>query len=175
MSIIGRMMNLKTEHNCSERMYDDMCTLMREALPQPNSMTSTFYDTKKQIAGLELPSETIDCCINGYMIYRGRTANARRCRTCSTTRWVRDDVGNRRIPRKQFIYLPIGPRLQRLYAVRVTVGEMRWHAEHHIEEGEMCHPSDLEAWQHFNATHQKFATEIRYVRIGFVYRRIQPF
>ena len=29
MSIIGRMTNLKTEHNCSERLYDDMCTLMR--------------------------------------------------------------------------------------------------------------------------------------------------
>ena len=129
------MTNLRTEHNCSERLYDDMCTLMREALPQPNSMTSSFYDTKKQIAGLGLPSERIDCCVNGCMIYWGRTANSRRCRTCSTTRWVRDDVGNRRIPRKQFIYLPIGPRLQRLYASRVTACEMRWHAEHHSEEG----------------------------------------
>ena len=43
MSIIGRMKNLK--------------------------MTSRFYDTKKQIAGLGLPSERIDCCINGCMIY----------------------------------------------------------------------------------------------------------
>ena len=70
----------------------------------------------------------------------GRTANASRCRTCSTTRLVREDVENRRIPRKQFIYFPIGPRLQWLYESRVTADEMRWHVEHHIEEGEMCHP-----------------------------------
>ena len=31
MSIIGRMMNLKTNYNCSGWIYDDICTLMREA------------------------------------------------------------------------------------------------------------------------------------------------
>ena len=156
------------------RMYDDKCTSMREALPQPNSMTSSFYDTKKQIARIGLPLERIDCCINGCMIYWGRTTNARRCRTCSTTRWVRDDFGNRRIPRKQFIYLPIGPRLQQLYASRVTACEMRWHVEQHIEEEKMCHLSNSEAWQHFNATHPEFA-EIRNVSLGLCTDRFNPF
>ena len=175
MSIIGRMANLKTDHNCSEKMYNDMCILMRKALPQPNSMTSSFYDTKKQITGLGLPSKRIDCCINGCMIYWGHSANARRCRTCSTTRWVREDVGNRRIPMKQFIYLLIGQRLQRLYVSRVTAGKIRWYAEHHIEKGEMCHPSDSEAWQHFNATHPEFAAEIRNVRFGLCTDGFNPF
>ena len=38
----------------------------------------------------------------------------------------------------------------------------------------MCHSSDSEAWQHFNATHPEFSTEIRNVRLSLC-RRIQPF
>ena len=55
-SITGRMTNLKTDHNCSQSMYNDMCTLMREDFPQPNSLTSSFYDTMKQLAEFGLQS-----------------------------------------------------------------------------------------------------------------------
>ncbi|CAO2825429.1 unnamed protein product [Amaranthus hypochondriacus] len=175
MSTIGKMMNLIVDHNCLERLYDELCTMMHETLPQPNLMPSSFNDTKKLIAGLGLQSENIDCCINGCMIYWGRTADARRCETCSKTRWVKDDLGNKRIPRKQFIYLPISPRLQRLYASQVTACEMRWHVEHHKEEGEICHPSDSEAWLNFNATHPEFAAETRNVRLGLYTGGFNPF
>ena len=111
MSIIERMMSLMSDHNCSERLYDELCYVMHETLPQPNLMTYSFNDTKKLIAGLGLQLESIDCCINGCMIYWGRTADTRGCETCLKTRWVKDDLGNKRIARKQFIYLPISTLL----------------------------------------------------------------
>ena len=58
---------------------------------------------------------------------------------------------------------------------RVTAGQMIWNAEHPIEEGEMCHPSDSEAWLYFNATHRDFATEIRNVRLGLCTHGFNPF
>ena len=39
----------------------------------------------------------------------------------------------------------------------------------------MCHPSDSEAWQHFNATHPDFAAEIRNVRLGLCTDGFNPF
>ncbi|KAL0405388.1 UNVERIFIED_CONTAM: hypothetical protein Slati_3852700 [Sesamum latifolium] len=49
-------------------------------------------------------------------------------------------------------YLPITPHLQRLYASQETTKQMTWHANHQTEEGSMCHPSDAEAWRHFDRT-----------------------
>ncbi|KAK4397956.1 hypothetical protein Sango_1271100 [Sesamum angolense] len=42
-------------------------------------------------------------------------------------------------------YLPITPRLQRLYALQATAEQMTWHANHQTEKGSMRHPSNVEA------------------------------
>ena len=128
MSIIGRMANLKTDHNCSEKMYNDMCILMRKALPQPNSMTSSFYDTKKRIVGLWLPLERIIAALMGI------PSTGVVLQMLDTAEHDRQQVGLETMLEID-IYLPIGPQLQQLYASQVTAGEMRWHVEHHIEEG----------------------------------------
>ncbi|XP_020876242.1 uncharacterized protein LOC110227178 isoform X3 [Arabidopsis lyrata subsp. lyrata] len=47
-------------------------------------------------------------------------------------------------------YLPITDRLKRLYHSERTSASMRWHAEHSRIDGEVTHPSDAKAWQHFN-------------------------
>ncbi|CAO2827523.1 unnamed protein product [Amaranthus hypochondriacus] len=52
---------------------------------------------------------------------------------------------------------------------------MRWHAEHHSEDGELCHPSDSEAWLTFNVTHPGFARETRNVRLGLCTDGFNPF
>ncbi|KAL0325411.1 UNVERIFIED_CONTAM: hypothetical protein Sradi_5110400 [Sesamum radiatum] len=57
------------------------------------------------------------------------------------------------------------PCLQRLYSLRVTAEHIMQHATHHIEEGSMCHPSDGEAWKHFDRMYPDFAEEPRNVRL----------
>ena len=49
----------------------------------------------------------------------------------------------------------MGPRLQRLYASEATASHIRWHAEHHTEDGEIIHLSDAQAWLTFNDMHLK--------------------
>ncbi|KAL0368281.1 UNVERIFIED_CONTAM: hypothetical protein Scaly_1047000 [Sesamum calycinum] len=63
-------------------------------------------------------------------------------------------------------YLPITPRLQRLYASQPTAEQIMWHANHQTEEGSMCHMSDAEAWRHFDQTHPDFAVKPCNVRLG---------
>ena len=46
---------------------------------------------------------------------------------------------------KRMYYLPITPRLQRLYASSVTAHHMRWHGVRTSEEVTLAHPSDGEA------------------------------
>ena len=64
-------------------------------------------------------------------------------------------------------YLPLIPRLKRLYASLKTAAVMRWHtSQHSHDDGVMCHPSDSAAWKHFDETHPSFAMESRNVRLG---------
>ncbi|XP_060183236.1 uncharacterized protein LOC132613209 [Lycium barbarum] len=43
---------------------------------------------------------------------------------------------------------------------------LRWHNENRRPPGVMCHPSDGEAWKHFDRTYPDFAVEPRNVRLG---------
>ncbi|KAL0359821.1 UNVERIFIED_CONTAM: hypothetical protein Sangu_0831500, partial [Sesamum angustifolium] len=54
----------------------------------------------------------------------------------------------------------------RLYSSRVTAEHMTWHATHQIEEESMYHPSDVEAWKHFDRMYPDFAEESRNVWLG---------
>ncbi|KAL0440684.1 UNVERIFIED_CONTAM: hypothetical protein Sradi_0007300 [Sesamum radiatum] len=69
-------------------------------------------------------------------------------------------------------YLLLNARLQRLYSSRAIAEHMMWHATHQTEEGSMCHPSDAEAWKHFDRIYPNFAEEPRNVQLGL---RIESF
>ncbi|KAL2240246.1 UNVERIFIED_CONTAM: hypothetical protein Sindi_0665800, partial [Sesamum indicum] len=63
-------------------------------------------------------------------------------------------------------YLPITPLRQRLYASEETVEHMTWHVNHQMEDGSMLHPSDVEAWRHFDRTYPNFAVKPYNIRFG---------
>ncbi|KAL0318754.1 UNVERIFIED_CONTAM: hypothetical protein Sangu_2031600 [Sesamum angustifolium] len=64
-------------------------------------------------------------------------------------------------------YLPLTLHLQRLYSSRATAEHVTWHATPQIEKGSMCHPSNAEAWKHFDRMYPDFAKESLNVRLGF--------
>ncbi|KAL0444346.1 UNVERIFIED_CONTAM: hypothetical protein Slati_2157300 [Sesamum latifolium] len=72
-------------------------------------------------------------------------------------------------------YLPITPRLQRLYASNTTAKHMSWHANHETENGVICHPSNAKARKHFNETHSDFASEPRNVCLGLYVDGFAPY
>ncbi|XP_060194944.1 uncharacterized protein LOC132624136 [Lycium barbarum] len=43
---------------------------------------------------------------------------------------------------------------------------MRWHSENRRTPGVLCHPSDGEAWKHFDRTYPDFASEPRNIHFG---------
>ena len=87
------------------------------------------------------------------------------CEKCGLSRWIANKSHDK-IPRKQFHYFSLGLRLQRLYTFTTTASHMRWHAEHHSEDGEMCHPSTNEAWLTLSAINPNFVRGIRNMRLG---------
>ncbi|CAN6586393.1 unnamed protein product [Malus baccata var. baccata] len=58
-------------------------------------------------------------------------------------------------------YLPLKPRLQRLYMSMHTATDMRWHKERRVNDNVMRHPADGEAWKEFDRMYPDFAADPR--------------
>ncbi|XP_065867486.1 uncharacterized protein [Euphorbia lathyris] len=177
LSMMARLLNIKSENHITERCFDSILELLHEALPSGNKMAKNFYETKKLIQGLGLPVEKIDCCVRWCMLY-WRVDNALlNCKVCGHARYKtrRGSGKHKMIPFRKMFYFPLTPRLRRLYASRATAEHMRWHHEHVCDEGTMCHPCDSEAWKHFNIINESFVAESRNVRLGLCTDGFQPF
>ncbi|KAK4384555.1 hypothetical protein Sango_3049800 [Sesamum angolense] len=114
LAAVARLVNIKAEHNMSERYYDQVFEWASDLLHRDHTLPSNYYNTKKMIRDLGLPVE----------------------------------------------------KIHRLYASPATAEHMTWHASHVTGEDSMCHPSNAEAWRHFDRTHPDFALEPRNIRLG---------
>jgi len=74
--------------------------------------------------------------------------------------------GHKEVSCARMHYLPLIPRLQRLYASKSTVVHMKWQHEHCQELGVLWHPLDGLAWKDFDQEYPNFAAEPRNVRLG---------
>ena len=52
---------------------------------------------------------------------------------------------------------------------------MRWHHERTRQSGILCHPSDGEAWKHFDRVYPEFASEPRNIRLDLSSDGFTPF
>jgi len=172
---VACLTNLKCEYNLPHRAVDALATFMKEICPDTNDMAKNYYEIKKLLAGLELPHTKIDVCPNGCMLFWMDNETLEACSVCNEGRYSRVSKEGRKIPRKQLIYFPIGPRLQRLYATKSIAPHMRWHHEHSRPAGVMAHPSDSDAWKHLDASFPSFAKEPRNVRLGLCTDGFSPF
>ena len=96
-------------------------------------MVNNFYRTKKLLQGLGLPIEKIGYCKNSCVIYWGEDADLISCKFCNHSQFKnKRDSGkpNKYVSHKMMHYIPLSPRLQRLYGWVATTAHMQWHDEH---------------------------------------------
>jgi hypothetical protein len=79
---------------------------------------------------------------------------------------------------KQLCYIPITPRLKRLFVCEEMAQQMRWHKEG-IRDSEdldiMSHPMDAKAWHTLDRFDPEFACDPRSVRLGLSTDGFQPY
>ncbi|KAL0292531.1 UNVERIFIED_CONTAM: hypothetical protein Sradi_6985000 [Sesamum radiatum] len=151
-------------------------SVIKTMLPEGEKLPNNLYKTKKQLAKLGLGYEKIDACVNNCMLYYKENKDKQQCLVCGHPRYKPRKPGARtNVPFKVLRYLPLIPRLQRLYASNYTCEHMTWHANNLCEEGSMAHPSHGDAWKHFDRTHPSFASDARNVRLGLCTDGFSPF
>ncbi|CAL2228637.1 unnamed protein product [Prunus armeniaca] len=98
------------------------------------------------------------------------------CPICNESRFkMTSQNRTTKIPQKVMRYLPLKPRLQRLYMSTHTATDMRWHQEKRVDDDVMRHPADGEAWKEFDRTFPEFAADPRNVRLGLATDGFNPY
>jgi hypothetical protein len=152
---VTRLMTMKSKYNFSNQCYNDMVKLIIDLIPTKHNMLKDLYQSKKIVAGLSMKYEKINVCKTNCMLFWKEHRDATEYIHCSRSRYVkvRNEDGNSvttKVAIKQFRYMPITPRLTRLFLSEETAKQMRWHKEGKRETENpdiMSHPGDCEAWQ----------------------------
>ena len=174
---IAQVMALKAQFNLGRECYDAIVTLFGRFLPKGHIMPANLYQSDKILRVLKMPYEKIDACENGCALFRLQYADLNYCPICKSSRYVEVDNGmgeksQTKIPINVLRYMPIIPRLQRLFMVEETARQMTWHKLGKRTERDadgnlmMVHTSDGAAWKHFDALHDEKAADPRNPRVA---------
>ena len=163
---IAQTMALKAQFNLPRECYDAMMTVFGRFLPDGHIMPANLYHSDKILGALKMPIERIHACEKGCVLFRHEYADDNYCPRCKSSRYIVVDNGlgektQSKIPVNILRYLPILPRLQRLYMLEETAKQMTWHrdgirrATDEYGNLMLTHPSDGEAWKMFNEIHKE--------------------
>ena len=157
---------------------------MLDATHVKENMPTSYYNAKRMVSKLGLEVKRINCCIRGCMLFYGNEfgtndGELEQCKFCNSSRYLVPSKGvdrkKKRVAVKSMFYLPIIPRLQRMFASMHSASQMTWHYTNKTSSGMMRHPSDGEAWKHFDRVHPDFAAEPRNVRLGLCSDGFTPY
>ncbi|XP_019240938.1 PREDICTED: uncharacterized protein LOC109220923 [Nicotiana attenuata] len=142
LSVAVRLLSIKSDSSISQASMDSIIGLMNELNPSNIDLPKDFYTAKKLVSKLGLSSERIDCCEKGCMLFYKDDASLENCKFCNQPRFKEVTNANtkKKVPVKAMHYLPLIPRLKRLYASMSSASHMRWHYEHRRPPGILCHP-----------------------------------
>ncbi|XP_024634618.1 uncharacterized protein [Medicago truncatula] len=175
LSMSVRLLAAASDWSVAEEGSECYTDIMRDTTPVKDNLPLSFYEAQKLVEKLGLEVKTTDCCVNGCMLFYdnefGKNDGALvACKFCNAPRYeVCDDAGSqkkKRVSIKSMFYLPIIPRLQRLFASTHTADKMTWHYYNKPNSGVMRHPCDGVAWKHFDQVHRDFAEDPHNVRLG---------
>jgi hypothetical protein len=123
----------------------------------------------------------IDVCQDNCMFFWKEHINEKKCLKCQKSQFIEvinvdgEEVMTE-IAYKQLRYMPLTPRLKRLFMSTKTAMHMRWHKEGECENNNvMVHPSDGEALKALNNFDPDFARDARNIYIGLAIDGFTPF
>lgn len=182
------MVNLKAKHGLSDKAMSEALLLVKELLPAGNLLPDRSYAAKKILCPMGMEMEKIHACPNDCMLYRGDEDEKRdSCRVCNAPRFTTkdenievgaEDVKNvkKKTPAKVMWYLPIIPRLQRLFANKVDAQNLTWHADRMKPDDDVIrHTSDGDQWKKIDELFPTFGNEPRNVRLGLSTDGMNPY
>ncbi|CAL8989925.1 unnamed protein product [Prunus brigantina] len=176
LTAIVELMHGKIKYRMSNLCFDYFLGVFKRMLLTDNCLPKDHKQAQKVLNGLGLGYEKIHACKNNCMLFYKEYESLDTCPICNESRFkMTSQNRTTKIPQKVMRYLPLKPRLQRLYMSTHTATDMRWHKEKRVDDDVMRHPADGEAWKEFDRTFPEFAADPRNVRLGLAIDGFNPY
>lgn len=186
LSSVLELLKLKASSGMSDKSFNELLTLFADMLPEGNELPKNTYRAKKVLCPIGLEVERIHACRNDCILYRKQYAELESCPVCGASRFKNKSTedhedeevqGVRKgIPEKVCWYLPVIPRLKRLFANPKEAKQLRWHAEERkVTDGKLRHPADAIQWKKINDKYKTFSDDPRNIRFGLSTDGMNPF
>ena len=178
---VMEVMKTKVETKMTVRQVDAELQDTNSFFEEGHRNPTNHRQVRTILKGLGLSYIKIHACIYDCVLFWGNDAEGNdltgldACLVCGSDRYKLTPAGNKK-PVKLLRYFPLRDRLERLYMCEATAKAMRWHGEReYVEEDNMIHISDGEAWKHINNEFPDFAADVRNVRLGLSTDGFNPF
>ena len=127
-------MSIKSKYAFSINCYKELVDLISEVLPVGHKIPKDMYQSKKLLEGLGMEYEKIDVCQDNCMLFWKEHGREQKCLKCGKSRYVElvNEEGEKvvtKVTHKQLRYMPLTPRVKRLFLSRKTAMHMRWHKD----------------------------------------------
>ncbi|CAN6710936.1 unnamed protein product [Malus baccata var. baccata] len=130
LTAIVELMHGKIKFRLSNKCFDYFLGVIKRMLPNENCLPEDHKSAQKVLKGLGLGYEKIHACINNCILFYKENKQLDKCPVCNEPRFKMTSQNRKtKIPQKVMRYLPLKPRLQRLYMSMHTTTDMRCHKE----------------------------------------------
>jgi hypothetical protein len=164
-SFVVKMLHLKSYYRISNSAFTAQMKVLSRAFPEYNYLTKSYEEAKTMLHTLGLGYVSIHVCPNNCVLFRKDYADLDNCLVCQASRW--EDPVNKKVPEKVLRNFPLIPRLQRIFAIKKTSEEAKWHKlNRESKEKEMSHPADGEARKDFDKCWPQFTEDAHNIRLG---------
>ena len=120
-----RLLNIKSRH---KHCFNEVVALMKDTCPSKSGISKNYHQQFRKVRDLGMDIQEINCCPNGCMLYYKQVEGLSACKFCGHARQLpkkSNQRGHKDVLYSKIHYLPLIPRLQRLYASKRTVVHMR--------------------------------------------------
>ena len=103
LNFLKKLIRLKVSNNRTNKSFDLLIKLLKDALPEGNRLLVSHYDDKKKIMKLGLGYELIHICKYNYVSFWKEHVDTNVCPVCGTSRWVDKKSKGNKVPYKFFL------------------------------------------------------------------------
>jgi len=134
--------------------------------PEGKNLPNRNYEAKKILCPMGMEYKKIYACPNDCILYRKMKQ-----KDDDTI----EEIEKHGPPMKVMWYLPIIPRMKRLFANPNDAKNLRWHADEKKCDGMYRHPTDSVQWKKFDDEFPEFGKESRNIRLGLAINKMNLF
>ena len=155
----------------SKEALSNMLSLQHDILPEGNNLPSSYNAAIKLVEPLLQQPVVFHACRNDCIIFRNDYAKYNTCPKCGESRYAKTGSAA-----KRFLYLPVGPRLVRLFGTSNLSQIVQAHGLHISGHGlSMYDVHDSPAWKFAYSNLGQFSSDFRGISFAFNTDGVNPF